>query len=104
MPSSSGIQRRRTFLYETRLPRRSYLPRLDVRVDLFTLTARKTGCRTRGKASYWSLVTPHGEHTGIAWSYPTPLREPVDIAGLLAFYDHRVDLTIDGQLHPRPAR
>jgi uncharacterized protein (DUF427 family) len=95
---------RPTFLYETGLPRRTYLPKLDVRMDLLTPTASETGCPYKGKARYWSLVTPQGEHTGIAWSYPTPLRESVDIAGLVAFYDNRVDLTIDGKLQPRPAR
>jgi uncharacterized protein (DUF427 family) len=93
---------RPTFLHETGLPRRTYLPKLDVRMDLMVATARETGCPYKGKARYWSLLTPHAEHTDIAWSYPTPLRESAGIAGLVAFYDNRVDLTIDGNLQPRP--
>jgi uncharacterized protein (DUF427 family) len=95
---------RPTFLHETGLPRRTYMPKLDVRMDLMVPTARETGCPYKGTARYWSLLTPHGEHTDIAWSYPTPLRESAGIAGLVAFYDNRVDLTIDGKLQPRPGR
>jgi uncharacterized protein (DUF427 family) len=95
---------RPTFLYETGLPRRTYLPKLDVRMDLLVPTASETGCPYKGKASYWSVATPQGEHTDIAWSYSTPLRESAGITGLVAFYDHRVDLTIDGVLQPQPAR
>jgi len=93
---------RPTFLYETGLPRRTYLPKLDVRMDLLVPTPTKTGCPYKGWARYWSLVTPQGEHTDIAWSYPTPFRESGGIAGLVAFYDGKVDVTIDGVLQPRP--
>ncbi|MGH9252672.1 MAG: DUF427 domain-containing protein [Acidimicrobiales bacterium] len=95
---------RPSFLYETALPRRTYLPKTDVRMDRLVPTATETGCPYKGRARYWSLMTPQGEHTDIAWSYPTPLRESVAIAGLVAFYDHRVDLSIDGVPQPRPER
>ena len=38
----------------------------------------------------------------LAWSYPTPLRESQGIAGLIAFYDERVDVYVDGVLQERP--
>ena len=84
------------FLHETGLPRRTYLPKLDVRMDLLTPTATTSACPYKGFASYWSLTTPTGEHVDIAWSYPTPLRESALIAGLVAFYDDRVELTVAG--------
>ena len=93
-----------TFLYETWLPRRSYLPKLDVRMDLLVPSAGSSRCPYKGTASYWSLVTPTGEHADIAWSYPAPFRESSAIAGLVAFYDTRVDLTVDGVVQPRPER
>ena len=92
-----------TFLYETHLPRRTYFPKLDVRMDLLTPTALETMCPYKGTASeYWTLTTPTGEHKNIVWSYPAPLRESAQIAGLLAFYDERVDLTVDGVPQERP--
>jgi uncharacterized protein (DUF427 family) len=88
-----------TLLYETHLPRRTYIPKLDVRMDLLTPTSNTSRCPYKGTARYWSLQG----NDDIAWSYPTPLRESVPIAGLVAFYDERVDVTIDGVRQTRPS-
>jgi uncharacterized protein (DUF427 family) len=94
-----------TFLHETGLPMRTYLPKTDVRMDLLVPTQTRTGCPYKGWASYWTLRLEDGaEHADIAWSYPTPLRESQSIAGLVAFYDTRVDFEIDGVTQPRPDR
>jgi uncharacterized protein (DUF427 family) len=94
-----------TFLHETGLPVRTYLPKVDVRMDLLTPTDSETACPYKGFAEYWTLRLPEGgEHPDIVWSYRTPLRESQQIAGLVAFYDTRVDVTIDGVPQPRPAR
>jgi uncharacterized protein (DUF427 family) len=95
---------RPTFLYETHLPRRTYIPKLDVRMDLLVPTSSSSMCPYKGTARYWSLVTPAGEHPDIVWSYPAPFRESAPIAGLMAFYDTRVDVTVDGELQARPER
>lgn len=113
LPSSRHVQvhvdgilvadsHRPTFLFETGLPRRTYLPKLDVAMDLLTPTDTTSGCPYKGTATYWSLTTPSATHTDLAWSYPTPLRESAPIAGLVAFYDERVDLSVDGVRQPRP--
>jgi uncharacterized protein (DUF427 family) len=94
-----------SFLHETGLPVRTYLPKVDVRMDLLTPTDSQTACPYKGFAEYWTLRLPEGgEHPDIVWSYRTPLRESQQIAGLVAFYDTRVDVTIDGVPQPRPAR
>jgi uncharacterized protein (DUF427 family) len=93
---------RPTFLFETGLPRRTYLAKLDVRLELLVATDTVSICPYKGSARYWSLSGPEGDEVDIAWSYPTPLRESAPIAGLVAFYDERVDLRVDGQLQPRP--
>jgi uncharacterized protein (DUF427 family) len=93
---------RPTFLHETRIIRRTYVPRLDVRLDLLTPTDTTSRCPYKGTARWWSVTTPAGVETDLAWSYPTPHRESAPIAGLVAFYDERVDLTIDGVLQERP--
>ncbi|MEY2525022.1 MAG: hypothetical protein QOJ66_3587, partial [Ilumatobacteraceae bacterium] len=89
-----------TLLYETNWPRRTYIPKFDVRMDLLTPTSTTSGCPYKGTARYWS--TPGNDD--IAWSYPTPLRESAQIAGLIAFYDERVDVTIDGVRQARPSK
>jgi uncharacterized protein (DUF427 family) len=38
----------------------------------------------------------------VAWSYPSPFRESAPIAGLVAFFDERIDLTVDGARLDRP--
>jgi uncharacterized protein (DUF427 family) len=97
-----GESHRPVFLYETKLPRRTYLPKLDVRMDLLVPTAKTSMCPYKGTARYWTLVTPAGEHKDVAWSYPAPFRESAPIAGLVAFYDERVDVTVDGLRQTRP--
>jgi uncharacterized protein (DUF427 family) len=94
-----------TFLHETGLAVRTYLPKTDVRMDLVTPTPTSTMCPYKGTAEYWTLHLPDGtEHRDLLWSYRTPLRESLPIAGLVAFYDNRVDVTIDGVAQPRPTR
>jgi uncharacterized protein (DUF427 family) len=83
-------------LEETGLPARYYLPRDDVRMDLFRATSFSTTCPFKGDASYWTLELDGNSHDGIAWSYETPIERSAAIAGLLSFYNDRVDLTVDG--------
>ena len=91
-----------TFLFETGLPRRSYIPKLDVRMDLLEPTSTKTVCPYKGTARYWSVRAGGVVHTDLAWSYDAPFRESAPIAGLVAFLDEHVDVFIDGQLQSRP--
>ncbi len=38
----------------------------------------------------------------IAWSYKTPTPEATPIAGLLCFYDEKIDVDVDGFRQRRP--
>lgn len=40
-------------------------------------------------------------HTNIAWICRTPVAEVIRIAGMVCFFNERVDLTVDGVLHER---
>jgi uncharacterized protein (DUF427 family) len=93
---------RPVFLHETGLIRRTYVNKLDIRMDLLTPTDRTTRCPYKGTARYWTLTTPSEQHVDLAWSYPSPFRESAQIAGLVAFFDERVDLTVDGKPQRRP--
>ena len=85
-------------LFETGLPVRYYLPKTDVRMDLFTLTDTTSHCPYKGQAEYWSATIGETLHPDVAWSYRTPLPESQKIAGLVGFYTERVDVYVDGRL------
>jgi len=93
---------RPTLLFETSLPTRYYIPKLDVRMDLLIPTDTVTGCAYKGFAEYWSVDAGGETVKDLAWSYKTPLPENVKIAGLVAFYNERADLIVDGERQARP--
>jgi uncharacterized protein (DUF427 family) len=85
-------------LFETGLPVRFYLPRADVVVDLEP-TDTVSYCAYKGRASYFSV--PDGP-ADVAWTYHQPLREAEPVTDHIAFFNERVDITVDGQRHQRP--
>jgi uncharacterized protein (DUF427 family) len=89
-------------LFETGLPVRYYLPKTHVRMDLLTPTESVTHCPYKGQAEYWSVRTEGGVHDDLAWSYRAPFAESQKIAGLVAFYNEKVDIYVDGVLQERP--
>jgi uncharacterized protein (DUF427 family) len=91
-----------TVLFETGLPPRYYLPKVDVRWDLLRESASTSGCPYKGFARYWSVDTGKTVATDVVWSYPTPFPESEKIAGLVCFYNEKVDLRVDGQPQDRP--
>lgn len=93
---------RPTVLYETGLPPRYYLPKTDVRMDLLTSTDSVSACPYKGWAEYWNVTVGATVHEDIAWGYRTPLPESAGVAGLVCFYNEKVDLRIDGELVERP--
>jgi uncharacterized protein (DUF427 family) len=46
---------------------------------------------------------PDGIHDDLAWSYRTPLPESEKVAGLIAFYNEKLDIHVDGVLQERPS-
>ncbi len=94
---------RATALYETALPVRYYLPPEDVRLDLLQPSSTTTECAYKGTADHFA-VTLEDEHLDVAWIYELgrTRREGEPVAGRIAFYNERVDLTVDGQLGDRP--
>lgn len=89
-------------LFETGLPVRYYLPKTHVRMDLLEPTSSQTACPYKGKAEYWSARIDGTVHSDIVWSYPTPLPESRQVAGLVCFYNEKVDIYVDGVLQDRP--
>jgi uncharacterized protein (DUF427 family) len=89
-------------LFETGLPTRYYLPRTHVRMDLLERSPTVTHCPYKGRAETWSVRVGETLHEDLAWSYPAPLPESQKVAGLIAFYDEKLDIEVDGVLHERP--
>ncbi|MFC9943820.1 DUF427 domain-containing protein [Streptomyces pratensis] len=91
-------------LFETGLPTRYYLDRTHVDLARLRRTGTVTRCPYKGTtSSYWSFDGDAATHENIAWAYDFPTVHVDGIAGLVAFYNERVDLYIDGTLLPRPA-
>ena len=89
-------------LFETGLPVRYYVPKTHVRMDLLTPTESVSHCPYKGQAEYWSVRARDGVHDDLAWSYRAPFAESQKIAGLIAFYNEKVDIYVDGVQQKRP--
>jgi uncharacterized protein (DUF427 family) len=89
-------------LFETGLPTRYYVPKTHVRLDLLISTDTVSHCPYKGQAEYWLVRAADTIHEDLAWSYRTPLPESQKIARLIAFYNEKVDIYLDGDLQERP--
>jgi len=89
-------------LFETGLPTRYYIPKLDVRMELMKPTDKVTACPYKGQACYWSVRVGDKVLENLVWSYPAPIPECPKIEDLLSFFNEKVDIYVDGELQPRP--
>ncbi len=94
--------RRPHALFETHLPVRWYLPSEDVDEGHLEPSDTVTRCPYKGTANYFSVRVGDRVHDDIAWTYPDPVVECPRIEGLVAFFNERVDLVVDGVRQPRP--
>ena len=89
-------------LFESNLPTRWYIPRQDVSAELEP-TETVTHCPYKGAASYYAVKRQDGDSVkDLIWYYDDPLRAVDRIAGLLCFFNERVDVEVDGELEGRP--
>ena len=93
-------------VFETGLPTRYYFDRTDVAFGHLVHSQTQTACPYKGVTScYWSVVTGgtvRDGHQDLAWAYDFPTRQLLPIAGLVAFYNEKIDLDLDGLRLPRP--
>ncbi len=91
-------------VFETGLPTRYYLNRTEVNAGVLVPSDTVTRCPYKGTTSgYWSVRTSADTIvTDLAWAYDFPMRELLPIAGLIAFYNERVDVIVDGKRLERP--
>ncbi|MFU8874552.1 DUF427 domain-containing protein [Micromonospora sp. SL4-19] len=90
-------------VFETGLPTRYYLNRTDVNFGHLVPSETRTSCPYKGRTSdYWSVRVDGTVHPDLAWSYAFPTGALLPIAGLVAFYNEKVDLIVDGERLSRP--
>jgi len=90
-------------VFETGLPTRYYLNRTEVDFTHLQATDTVTSCPYKGRTSkYWSVLAGDTVHADLAWAYDLPTRQLLPIAGLVAFYNEKVDVVLDGERLPRP--
>jgi uncharacterized protein (DUF427 family) len=90
-------------VFETGLPTRYYLNRVDVDWSRLEPSPTVTACPYKGTTSgYWSAQLNGRTHRDVAWAYDFPTLALAPIAGLVAFYNERVDTFVDGVELPRP--
>lgn len=90
-------------VFETGLPTRYYLDRTAVRWEHLVPSDTVTACPYKGRTSgYWSVKIGGTVHDDLAWAYDFPTRQLLPIAGLIAFYNEKVDIFLEGQPLERP--
>ncbi len=90
-------------VFETGLPTRHYVDPTDVDFSHLVPSDTVTECPYKGTTTaYWSVRVGDAVRADLAWSYAFPTRQLQPIAGMVAFYDEKVDTFLDGELLERP--
>jgi uncharacterized protein (DUF427 family) len=90
-------------LFETGLPTRYYIDPTDIAFEHLEATPTRTLCPYKGVTSgCWSVRAGDTVHPDLAWTYHYPLPAVAAIAGLVAFYNEKVDVVVDGVALGRP--
>ena len=90
-------------LFETGLPTRYYIDPTDVAFEHLEPSPTRTLCPYKGVTSgYWSVRAGDTTHPDLAWTYHYPLPAVGQIAGLVAFYNEKLDISVDGVALSRP--
>jgi uncharacterized protein (DUF427 family) len=84
-------------LQEATLPAVQYIPLVDVAQERLTRTETGTYCPFKGDASYYSVTTSAGDTVEDAiWFYEEPYPAVAEIAGHVAFYPNKAEITVVG--------
>jgi uncharacterized protein (DUF427 family) len=90
-------------VFETGLPTRFYVDRSALDLTHLEPSPTETACPYKGRTTaYWSARIGDRLYQDLAWSYDFPTRQLLPIAGMVAFYDEKVDVFVDGELQERP--
>ena len=82
-------------LAEASYPVVQYIPLADVDQSLLERTTTQTYCPYKGDASYYTVSPPGGRtETDVIWTYEHPYPSVAQIAGHVAFYPDRAEVTV----------
>jgi len=84
-------------LYETGLPTRYYMPLSAVDQSVLRPSDLVTKCPYKGEAEYYHVVVDGQSKENIVWYYRLPTHESAAVAGLVCFYNEKVDIILDGE-------
>ncbi|KAL7957310.1 hypothetical protein V8C34DRAFT_187330 [Trichoderma compactum] len=85
-------------LHETGLRIRYYLPLGAIDPAILRPSTTTTYCPYKGTAEYYDVVLDGKQYKDIIWYYKSTLHESAAIAGLVAFYNEKVEILLDGKL------
>jgi len=83
-------------LFETGLPTRYYLPPDSLTWNYIRSSDTVTRCPYKGEASYYSVKFNGKEWKDVVWYYKYPIAESLEVAGLVCFYNEKVEVWVDG--------
>ncbi|MBI3228486.1 MAG: DUF427 domain-containing protein [Mycolicibacterium cosmeticum] len=78
-------------LQESTYPAVQYVPLADVTADVLTRSGTQTYCPYKGDASYYDVAGV----PDVIWTYEQPYPAVAAIAGRVAFYPDKADITLD---------
>jgi uncharacterized protein (DUF427 family) len=90
-------------VFETGLPTRYYLNRTEIDFTSLRPSDTVSQCPYKGTTTgYWTVEVNGVTYPDLAWSYDFPTRQLLPIAGLISFYNEKVDIYLDGRAVERP--
>ena len=82
-------------LQESSHPAVQYIPLSDVAEQMLSSTDTASYCPFKGDASYYSVTTAAGTTvTDAAWTYRRPFPAVAAVAGHVAFYPDKAEITV----------
>ncbi|UKZ78511.1 hypothetical protein TrVFT333_006253 [Trichoderma virens FT-333] len=84
-------------LHETGLRVRYYLPLGAVDPAILRPSKTTTYCPYKGTAEYYDVVLDGKEYKDVIWYYKSTIHESAAIAGLVSFYNEKVEIYLDGK-------
>lgn len=84
-------------LREATLPAVQYIPMADVVRERLVRTETSTYCPFKGTASYYGVTTGDDTVDDVIWTYEAPYPAVAAIAGHVAFYPNKADISVLAQ-------
>lgn len=82
-------------LQESSYPAVQYIPLSDVVADRLRTSTTETYCPYKGEAGYYDLIVDGVTVADAIWTYRNPYPAVAAIAGHVAFYPDKAEVTVD---------